>query len=732
MSIYGALYSGVSGLKAQGTNMGVISDNISNVNTIGYKASEAVFETLVNNSPNSVSYNPGGVLADSRMFVDKQGLLQATDNPTDIAVSGNGFFVVNRLADASSDYLYTRAGSFRPDALGDFRNTAGFYLMAWPLDRDGRLPGQAGNLDTTAFSTLQSLKVVNVESTNGVAAATTSLEVGANLDGRQTVYPGAGSSMAVRNIGNRSISALDVIVPVTTASPVGINTSGLALGDVLTLTSDLGEVFDFEYGGIHQGVAIPGVSNPAIMFGVTNQTQTFFTTPTAPGVVDSVFTITTPSKGTFSFTYRQGNPNPLQGEFNSMDTLANAINQTKGLSARIVSGQLYVSSENGNDSLTVANNGVTDWADQIFGVTSGTAGNLVTAAGPTPRFSNLQDLATKVTSTGKLTAVVSSPLADTGLRIRTNNPLGTLSFTDNNANGENAAWRELGFVTNLDIADPLYVNGFGPSYDPTTATQSMAGGGTTPQFSRNIRIYDALGQGHSMIMGFVRIDQGLGRNIWAVELYAAEDGDINTLNGFDQVSYGTVEFNGDGTLRAVTGALQLPVNINWTNGASPSTINLDFGTFGDPVGTVGATQIGKADGLSQFSSDFNWAFDLQNGAEVGALVGVSIDERGFVIANYSNGESLKLYKIPLADFANPNGLAAKTGNIFSETQAAGPVNLRDAGTSGMGDVVSGVLESSNAELAEELTDMIVAQRAYQANAKVITTADSLLEELNRI
>jgi flagellar hook protein FlgE len=109
-----------------------------------------------------------------------------------------------------------------------------------------------------------------------------------------------------------------------------------------------------------------------------------------------------------------------------------------------------------------------------------------------------------------------------------------------------------------------------------------------------------------------------------------------------------------------------------------------------------------------------------------------VDENGFVIASYNNGQSLRLFKVPLADFANPDGLAAITGNVFSETEVAGTVNLRQASESGVGEIVSGALEASNSELSEQLTNMIVAQRAYQANTKVISTADDLLEELNRI
>ena len=186
MSLYGALFSGVSGLNSQSNKIGIISDNISNVNTIGYKGNAALFQSLVTSAASTAAFSPGGVLGSNRQQVDRQGLLQSTDSPTDIAISGDGFFVVNQAADQSGQVLYTRAGSFRQDSTGNFRNSAGFFLQAWPLDREGRLPGEPGNLDTTSSANLTSLRTVNVQNLTGVAASTTSVSIGANLNATTT------------------------------------------------------------------------------------------------------------------------------------------------------------------------------------------------------------------------------------------------------------------------------------------------------------------------------------------------------------------------------------------------------------------------------------------------------------------------------------------------------------------------------------------------------------------
>src|SRR5579875_2292204 len=95
MSIFGALYAAVSGLDASSNALGIISDNISNSNTVGYKETSTNFSTLVTNSGTASLYSPGGVTSSPFYNISQQGVLQAESTPTDIAISGGGFFVVN-------------------------------------------------------------------------------------------------------------------------------------------------------------------------------------------------------------------------------------------------------------------------------------------------------------------------------------------------------------------------------------------------------------------------------------------------------------------------------------------------------------------------------------------------------------------------------------------------------------------------------------------------------------
>ena len=140
MSILGAMYAAVSGLGAQSTKLGAISDNIANTSTTGYKRVEVEFASLVTEQVSRRSYSAGGVAGNVRRRVDAQGLLQATGSSTDIAINGDGFFVVSDTQNANPQQdltALTRAGSFTTDDQGFLRNAAGYYLMGFALNPDG-------------------------------------------------------------------------------------------------------------------------------------------------------------------------------------------------------------------------------------------------------------------------------------------------------------------------------------------------------------------------------------------------------------------------------------------------------------------------------------------------------------------------------------------------------------------------------------------------------------------
>lgn len=177
MSLNSTLNAGVSGLTAQASAMAAISDNIANVNTVGYKGTDTKFSTLVIDGGSSTDYVAGGVEAKPQSLIDKQGLLQSSASGTDLAIDGSGFFVVRPNTGTQTGFQFTRAGSFSPDANGYLKNDAGLYLQGWKLDGNGNVIGGTTN-DTLA--------PVRLSDINGTAEPTDKISIRANLSSQQT------------------------------------------------------------------------------------------------------------------------------------------------------------------------------------------------------------------------------------------------------------------------------------------------------------------------------------------------------------------------------------------------------------------------------------------------------------------------------------------------------------------------------------------------------------------
>ncbi|MDP5333571.1 MAG: flagellar hook-basal body complex protein, partial [Paracoccaceae bacterium] len=190
MSISNSMQTGVSGLRANSTAVDRIADNIANANTDGYRRSFAQMVTTTTTSNTVVATNTtggttglaaAGVKAVQGTDVSVDGVLRPTGRPTDLAISGSGFFVVSRNPDelVESNYRLTRAGSFLPDENGYLRNAAGYYLAGFPYNEDGTL----GALDRKGFGDLQTVKVGDIQM-NG--SPTTAITFGGNVPAQQT------------------------------------------------------------------------------------------------------------------------------------------------------------------------------------------------------------------------------------------------------------------------------------------------------------------------------------------------------------------------------------------------------------------------------------------------------------------------------------------------------------------------------------------------------------------
>jgi flagellar hook protein FlgE len=220
--------------------------------------------------------------------------------------------------------------------------------------------------------------------------------------------------------------------------------------------------------------------------------------------------------------------------------------------------------------------------------------------------------------------------------------------------------------------------------------------------------------------------------VWRLTVNDPTEAQSGTTSGTTAFNGGAnldIVFNGNGTLAGYdvdtdgtvdTGTLPNVAVSAWTTGAANSTVAVNMGTQG------------AADGMTQYANDFTNYFINQNGVRFGTFSGVSIDDDGIVTALFDNGETTAIYKLPLATFSNPNGLSAVSGNLYRESDTSGQVLLNEANTGNAGGVSPNSLESANVDIATEFTNMIITQRAYSASAKIITTADDMIDELIRI
>jgi len=182
MSLFSAIGTAVSGLSAQATALTNISNNVANTSTVGFKESDTNFESLVYGASTAGSSEGGGAATTTGFDVTTAGQLQSTGVNTDLAISGDGFFVVNTSAagGSSGNYLLTQAGSFRPDATGNLVNAAGYYLQGQAI---------AGlTTPSTAPSTLSGLSTVNISNLSATGSPTTTMTFNANLPSSDTAY----------------------------------------------------------------------------------------------------------------------------------------------------------------------------------------------------------------------------------------------------------------------------------------------------------------------------------------------------------------------------------------------------------------------------------------------------------------------------------------------------------------------------------------------------------------
>jgi len=247
------------------------------------------------------------------------------------------------------------------------------------------------------------------------------------------------------------------------------------------------------------------------------------------------------------------------------------------------------------------------------------------------------------------------------------------------------------YILNLPAnATPPPVAVFSPA-DPNSFNQATS-----------LTLYDSLGATHTGTMYFVKTATA---NQWTAQL--SIDG---TLVGTPQ----TLQYSNTGVLTAPAGGLLAFPPYTPTTGAAAMNVTVDLGQS------------------TQFGGSFSVNSVTQDGYTTGRLIGIDIDETGIVQARFTNGNSQSLGQVAVANFANPQGLQQLGNTQWAETFSSGQALRGSAGNSGFGLVQSGALEGANVDVTEQLVNMITAQRNFQANAQMISTADAITQTIINI
>jgi len=236
-------------------------------------------------------------------------------------------------------------------------------------------------------------------------------------------------------------------------------------------------------------------------------------------------------------------------------------------------------------------------------------------------------------------------------------------------------------------------------------------------FSTVVTIYDSLGQGHDLTYLFRKTATANQWNVRVLanggEITGGTAGQLRQINAAGEI----LAFNANGTLNTGASTVTAIGPVAWNDGASAQSVVAANNTF------TGSTQFALPSSVSQVN---------QNGSQSGILKSINIGTDGVISGQFTSGGNQPLFRIALADFANPQGLAHLGNSLYLQSPESGPPLLGNPGDGSFGTVLSGSLELYTVDLATEFVKMVTTQRGFQASARTITVTDTLLEEVSNL
>lgn len=715
-----------------------------------------------------------------------QGQLELTGNMLDMAIQGDGFFVTRN----GDQRYYSRSGAFQFDGQGRLTTGQGLIVQGWLADPEGvinsgstlgdvRLPfDEKSPARATTVVRIASNLDASAEALNTITETNALLATAQSTDTLQNLYNGSGTRLGIQTgdvLELRYAGTSEALVQSLSTS------TGTAMdlqdGDQVTVSWGTGSgQFTYDSTMTLQDLAdqvetVLATHEPGISVGVGTDGSLTFNNPAGGG--GNALNVTVSAAGRSAFNSLIASIPVIDGtstaksdptavvvkletglHFTSMNDLAVAIQDglrlgSSGASVAFQNGRFLYDNSSGTSNLTevqLTRPGSSTTFAEAMGLENASLsiGNTVQSGVLLDTASDTDDLTNLYTLQGQSLGLANGDsftfdgkVGDTALSQST-------LFVGNTGNGSGAD-RQVqtlgGLLEELEDILELQTSGgvtldngaivvegrsgltreltglaFSQSGNNTLAsalgfTETQAATNVTHETS--INVFDALGQSHLLTLVFTKDNDTPNRWTWA----GSTDRGTITSGGS-----GVVTFNGDGSLESFstdTGGL---LQIDPATGASgPISIDFDAGTRGG------------VEGITGFARDSTTALVDQDGYRMGTLESISVGNDGVVMGAFTNGTSRALAQVGLASFKNPAGLLRSGGDGWTTSANSGePVVRRPGATGDVGTISPGTLEMSNVDIAQEFTNMIVAQRGFQANARTITTSDEMLVELVNI
>lgn len=719
-----ALFSSVAGLKSHQTKMDVIGNNIANVNTVGFKSSRTTFSTMMYQTTSGASganaaLGTGGVnakqiglganFASTMVTVSTGGAPETTGGAFDLKISdtsSTSFFIVNN----GSENLFTRAGAFYVDGAGNLcMESTGYTVMGWQVDANG-------NIKKDTVSPLKIMSDSNQTSQpeyttkarcNGILddnSANVSMDTGYNMN--LILYDNLGYAYTAKfavqigsEDGQYTVNLTDILD--SNGKSIITEESGLGLGDLFTTGSSSNA----------QGSNVDITDNYTMASGMANVLKSLAGEADDAGNRTYVFPAEVLNEYLGPFSSKDGTTIP-SWEFPEGYTVEYTVmrdeNNPNDLTA--VDKKDDGTSVDGSLVIKDASGSIVERGEEPYKTLfpAGTAGaeNITKTITPNDLLQQWNDAGqlafNSVTGTDRKNPPDGAP-----------DPVQMAELSS----AQKTALNGLG--AQLEDTDHVYVyivNGK-PVFDKVSDAALQ-------KVSHTYTLNDYLDRSYLEVSA----SDINSKNIFTTDLpkdvklrYNPGDGSYKIVtpstDGF-KIQFSTVD--GSLTYVGVDGSTSQLLQLSKFTNGNFSDIEIDFTNLKNLANSGSSTAAmvgGDADGDGK-------------GKKIGKLSGLSVDGSGKIFGTYDNGNTLLLGQIAVARFANASGLESIGDNCFRTTLNSGEFDGIGVEIDGDGSSISpGQLEMSNVDLATEFTQMITTQRGYQANSRVITTSDSILEEL---